>query len=63
MSDNPQTDSPDSLGQIRGKISPDSNINLRQQIRWYSEQMGSEALTRQMALRRRERKTGKIKKF
>lgn len=60
---NPQTENPDNLLQIRGKINTNSNISLREQLRRYADEMGVEALTRQMALRREERKVGRIKKF
>ena len=60
---NPQTDNPDNLLQIRGKISPNSNLSLREQLRRYEREMGLEALVRQMALRRQERYAGRIKKF
>jgi hypothetical protein len=53
--DNPQTDTPDSLGKIRGLVSPTATIDKREQIRRYIEQMGSEALARQMRLGREDR--------
>jgi len=53
---NPQTDTPDSLGKLRGKINTNSQMDIRDQIQEYHTQMGDEALARQMKLKRAEKR-------
>lgn len=52
-SNNPQTDPPpESISKFRAKIAPESFLRLRDQNRLYAEEVGREALARQLKLGR-----------
>jgi hypothetical protein len=51
---NPKTEAKDSGRIMKGKVSPDSTLDVRDQVRLYEKEMGKEATVRQATLRRKE---------